>query len=519
MKQTITFLCLAVFALSISAQTVNIQGDPYGGNPYGTIQAAIDASTNSADVILIAGEHTEPITIGKGLTLRGTNPTVDIIQAAGSASNSGSGERVIYITEGNYNVTIENLGVRYGNINKTGEPVPTPSSNGAGIYADKVTGLLTLNNLIVEENYTATNGGAIGLAGTNADIINCTLQNNTSIQDGGAIIAAPNNGAGVSNIVNIKQSLIDSNTGRNGGGIYINGNNNFGNDYLIDVNIENSTISNNSATSASGGNGGGAIFSAAQVWTTNAGGDGSSANITLKFIHVTTFNNTHAAVNKSGLQFGSNAQTNFSVYNSIVVGNDDLATGPKAINLANMNLTDARNSILGGLINPSAGQLTIIDDMTKNNQKGITSTNAGLTGALSNEGGSTQVIAISESSTADDYCTADTSGITLPTVDQRGYSREGIADAGAYEFGATLSDGDLTNNDIALKVFPNPAKDVVNIKSTNAITSIKVYSILGSLEKSVYNQKEINVSNLSSGVHLMFIEIDGQDVVKRLIIE
>lgn len=493
MRQTITFLLCAVFATVLSAQTVQIQG----GASYGTIQEAIDAASDS-DVILISGVHTESVVIQKSITLRGTDPTTDIIQASASPGSDGSGNRVISLNEGAFTINIENLGIRNGNV----------TGNGGGIFVDKVTGSVTLSNLIVENNYASSNGGAIGFAGTIATVSECTIQNNTSNLDGGAILAAPNNATGINSVIDIKQSLIDSNTGRNGGALYINGNNNFGNDYLIEVNIENSTISNNNATSVDSGNGGGAIWSASRPWTSNT----AVGNITLQLIHATIYNNEHASLNKSGLQFGTAAETNFSAYNSIIVAADDVAR--KALNFANTNTTDVVNCILGGLNAAPA----LVDDVGKNNEKGKTATFSGLTGALTNEGGSTQVLAITETSAADDWCTAAT-GITLPTIDQRGATREGTPDAGAFEFGGTLSVGNAAFNKNALKVFPNPARDVVNIKSTNAITSVKVYSILGALEKEVYNQKEINVSELSSGLHVMVIENDMQSVVKRLIIK
>ncbi|WP_242084832.1 T9SS type A sorting domain-containing protein [Aestuariivivens sediminis] len=501
MIQKITLLLFAVFALSISAQTVSIQG----GSSYMTIQEAIDASSDN-DVILISGTWTEAITVSnKSITLRGTDPNTDIIRAAASPASDGSGNRVVSLSASStdpdplpvLNITIENLGIKNGN----------DAGNGGGIFADKITGSLTLSNLIIEDNYASGNGGGIGLAGSIATITDCTIQNNLASTDGGAILAAPNNATGINSVIDIKQSLIDSNTGRNGGAIYINGNNNFGNDYLIDVNIENSTVSNNSATSASGGNGGGAIFSAARPWTSNT----AVGNITLKLVHATIYNNSHEALNKSGLQFGSAALTNFSAYNSIVVAADDVTV--KALNFANTNTTDVINCIMGGLNAVPA----LVDDVNKNNQKGKTASFAGLTGTLTDEGGNTLVLAIAESSTSDDYCTANT-GITLPTTDQRGYSREGVQDAGAFEFGGTLGIEDILNQN-HFRVFPNPARELVNISSKNAINSVKIYSILGSLEKEVYDTNTFNVSSLSSGMHVMLIETENQSVVKRLIVE
>jgi len=497
MKQYITLLTLFLATTFAVAQTVNIEGDPYGGNPYSNISDAIAASTNPSDVILITGVHTEPITIQKSLTLRGTDPTTDIIQAAASPASDGAGSRVISLDEGNFIIVIENLGIRNGNI----------SGNGGGIFVDKVTGSVTLSNLIIENNFASSNGGAIGLAGTNATISECTIQNNTSTLDGGAILAAPNNASNMNSVIDISQSLINGNTGRNGGGIYINGNPNFGNDFLIDVNIINSTVSNNTATSASGGNGGGAIFSAGRPWTVNT----ARGNNTLKLVHATFYGNSHASLNKSGIQFGSAKETNFSAFNSIVVSTDDIAT--KALNFANSNTTDIVNCILGGLNAAPA----LVDDSNKNNLKGRTATQAGLSGTLTDEGGRTQVLAIADATNAVDFCTAAT-GLTLPSIDQRGAARTGTPDAGAFEFGGTLS---LNDSPLMaeLSIYPNPSNSIIYIKGVENIKTIKIYSVLGSLEKTFKDVNAIDVNGLTKGLHFAVIKTDQGSVSKRFIVK
>ena len=506
MKQKITFLLLAVFTTVLSAQTVSIEG----GSSYGTITEAITAAVDG-DVILISGIHTESISIGESITLKGADPATDIIQAAASSSTDGTGNRVINISRAEdtdiLNITIENLGIRNGNASST--------DNGGGINVDKVTGLLTLKNLIIEDNYTAKNGGGLSIAGSNVDLIECTIKNNTSSLDGGGMIAVPNNGAGINNIVNIEQSLIDSNTGRNGGGIYVNGNNGYGNNFTIDLNVENGTVSNNNATSGSSGAGGGA------VWCKVAQHIGASTgvgNINLKFVHATLYNNSHSALAKSGLRFTGTAgvTTNLSAYNSILVSfGDDTAT--KSINFTSANLTNMVNCILGGL-EAAATANTIIDNAAKNNLKGKTATFAGLTGALTNEGGNTQVIAITDGSNADDYCTAAT-GITIPAIDQRGYDREGTNDAGAYEVGGTLGLGDVIIDASLYKIYPNPAKDFIRVQGIDSIDEIKIYSVLGSLEKTIYNNDHINISDLSSGVYIVVVKGDDKIGSNRLIVK
>ncbi|WP_438988719.1 T9SS type A sorting domain-containing protein [Polaribacter sp.] len=503
MKNKLLFLSFICFTiLSFGQKTVSINGTSYE-----TISAAI-TDANSNDVIVITGIHTESIVVvGKSLTLRGTNPTTDIIQAAASASTDASGSRVVNLS-GTATITIENLGIRYGN----------NSANGAGINVDKVTGQVTLKNLIVENNYTSSNGGGLAIAGSNVNIIGCTIKSNTSSLDGGGMFAVPNNAAGVNSVVNLEQSLVDSNTGRNGGGIYINGNIGFGNNYTIDVNVENSTVSNNSASSASGAAGGGA------VWCKVAQHVGASAgvgNINLKFVHATVYNNTHEALVKSGLLFTGTAgvTTNFSAYNSIIVSADDISI--KAISFAKANLTDMVNCILGGL-DAAAGANPIIDDAVKNNEKGKTATFAGISGGLTSVGGLTQVLTMNKDENFKNYCTAAT-GITLPTGDQRGYLRGTTPDAGAFEYyniwtGASSTDwatagnwedGLPTTGDVVqIKTAGNmptasAAIDVANIIMDSGTSLITSSSYAGNL---VYNR------NLATtNWYLVSSPVSGQD--------
>jgi hypothetical protein len=502
MKKIFTFLILGCSVL-VSAQSVSIQG----GSTYSTIAAAVTAAVDG-DVILISGTHTESVTIDKSITLRGTNPATDIIQAAAVPGTGGTGSRVLSIgapATANLIITVENLTIRHGNA----------SANGGGINVDKVIGLVTLKNLIITNNFTTSNGGGLGIAGSNVNVLECTIQNNSSTLDGGGIIAAPNNASGVSSLVNINQSLINSNTGRNGGGLYINGNNTFGNNYRIDVNFENSTISNNTASSPSTGNGGGAIFTAVAVWTTTAGGDGTSGNVTIRMVHTTVFNNNHAAVLRAGLRFAGTAGilTNFSAYNSIIVANNDVNV--KALNFQNTNTTNVVNCILGGLEVAPA----LVDDPAKNNLKGRTATQAGLTGTLSNLGGLTSVLDITSGSNAENFCTAAT-GITIPTIDQRGYDRQGVNDAGAFEFGGTLSVANPTFTANDIQVYPNPASEVIYIQSDKNISKVNIYDVTGRL---VYHssqlQESINVSKLSAGIHFLEVESDGQRVVKNIVVK
>jgi len=482
---------------------VTIEGNP---NNYTHVSAALMDAV-SGDVILIAAVTiTDEITIDKNITLRGAGPTNTILQAAGTAVSDGLGKRVISLSPGAFTITIENLTVRHGNA----------GANGGGIFSDKITGLVTLKNLIIENNYSGNNGGGLAFDGSNASIIECTIRNNTSAGNGGGIIIAPNTSAAINCNINIQQSLIDTNTGFNGGGIWINGAN--ANSFDVNLDIENSTISNNTAGSGTGAGGGGAILST------------SPSNVTLTLVHSTIFNNTHAAPIKAGLRF-VNTGTNFSAYNSIIVGTSDDLLVKKAISFANTTTTDVVNCILGGLDAAGDGSsgtpAEIIDDPTKNNLKGRTATESGLdfVSGLQSLGGNTQVYAILDKSgfgfsTADDHCTATVTGITLPPDDQRGATREGTPDAGAFEFGVSLSTKSITKNN-AFRIYPNPTQGLLYIKSLHTLQKVVIFDITG---KSVFSAQKIynntlDVSGLSTGLYNVQLE-DSQNNVstKKLVI-
>ena len=78
---------------------------------------------------------------------------------------------------------------------------------------------------------------------------------------------------------------------------------------------------------------------------------------------------------------------------------------------------------------------------------------------------------------------------------------------------ARISDEEL----MSISIYPNPASGIVSVNGVENIKSIKVYSILGSLEKGVFNTNQIDISELSSGIHL--IKVDNGTVFTKKIIK
>ncbi len=77
------------------------------------------------------------------------------------------------------------------------------------------------------------------------------------------------------------------------------------------------------------------------------------------------------------------------------------------------------------------------------------------------------------------------------------------------------------NNSLEFKVYPNPARTLINIETTATISKIEVYNNLGQLVLSATgNNKEINVSELHSGMYFMKIIGEGSSVsVQKILIK
>jgi len=68
-------------------------------------------------------------------------------------------------------------------------------------------------------------------------------------------------------------------------------------------------------------------------------------------------------------------------------------------------------------------------------------------------------------------------------------------------------------------VYPNPASSVVNISSEVELSSVALYSTLGSLVYSSSSTDSVDVSGLTKGVYFLKVTADGATATKKLIVE
>lgn len=90
-------------------------------------------------------------------------------------------------------------------------------------------------------------------------------------------------------------------------------------------------------------------------------------------------------------------------------------------------------------------------------------------------------------------------------------------DMGVYEFGSTLDVDNFEAQVSEFKIYPNPTSNVLNVKMNESFNKAEIFNIQGQkvLES---NTKNLNVSNLSSGLYLIQIEAtNGVTQTKRFI--
>lgn len=82
---------------------------------------------------------------------------------------------------------------------------------------------------------------------------------------------------------------------------------------------------------------------------------------------------------------------------------------------------------------------------------------------------------------------------------------------------AYLNSENFSHNNLKITLFPNPAKEVINIEIDSELKSVEIYNIQGQKVLSS-NQKQINVSGLSNGLYMVRVEDASNAVETRKVI-
>lgn len=445
-NKRITFFSIAIlsffgiffFAHAASAATIyansatgnDTTGDGTSGTPYKTFHKAYTIA-NADDTINLTGTFTwtdadetgdavtSGYTIGKNITIDGNSPTSTIIQAA-SADNTATAR--VFTFSSSVSTTFSNLTIRNGKV----------SSSSGGCVSITTSDVVTFDTVEMYNCRSGSSGygGGISLYSATTTIINSALYNNVSGASGG----------GISN---------------SSGKLY----------------ITNTTIFSNQVTG--GGSGGAGVYSA-----------GASA--------ATYITNSTITRNTGNYGGGINAYSSSNVYlkNSIVANNTGIGNSQKNFYNSSATYTSNGYNVIGHYGSSLGPTATTGDWTDANNDDTYDLYTVGTTGTLQidTEGGindssnGTRTVALLSGGIATNNATTSAHSIVaIPTVDQRGATRNGATDIGSFE----LAGGGLSI-----------------VAPTTQVTSIATTSI-------AYNQMSISWTNGNGSRRVLFMKEAG----------
>ncbi len=296
---------------------------------------------------------------------------------------------------------------------------------------------VTINDLTVSNGEASGSfdiGGGIYNGGGLLTINRCYFTGNAAGKGGGVM----NEGGDVF----INDSTISNNSaGSEGGGVY-----NLGNEGSAAMTLTNCTISGNTVTAAGGAATAGGLATYAEM--------GGTAVINL--VNCTIVGNTATSVTNAGGIFSgvedNDSTANINLKNTILSGNGST----QALAGTDATITSQGNNLAS---DNAGGFLTGSGDLTNTNP---------LLAALGNYGGTTQTQALLPGSPA---INAGTAG-DAPATDQRGSSRVGAVDIGAFESqGFSLAIGSGSPQSTVVNTAFGAALKV-NVMANNAVEPV-----------------------------------------------
>ena len=427
-------------------QTFEILGSSFTGNYSGTYSGAVNIREIGSVVSVIED------TSFKGNTSGENGGAIKIGANSPSTINNCEFDNNSAVISGGAILSYSDMSISSSQFTAN-----TAGSRGGGVFAGNVNNVVSLDDVLVENNYAGVNGGGIYLSYGPFNIANSVIQGNQADMHGGGIFneegivtisaetrlednTAQHNGGGICNCntgeVTLQDGIVqDNEAGFSGGGIYnwsvmtiqtsaISGNSavNHGggltNEGGGELNILRSTINNNTALVGSGiaHSGGGLTILNSTISGNDAQGSAVYIGMDADIIHTTIAHNNATHSSSEGLLV-DRAGT-LSIKNSIVAYNSP------------------SDCDIWGILTPTGENLD--SDGTCSGFT-LTADPVLVLGPLANNGGSTETHALLAGSPAIDAahdCYDLSNPSVLVTYDQRGESRpEGAAcDLGAYEF-------------------------------------------------------------------------------------
>lgn len=425
-------------------------GNGSSGSPYKTFHKGY-TTASAGDTLNLTGTFTwtdadetgdvvtSGYTIGKELIIQGQRANTTIIQ---TATASTTGDRRVFTTSSGTIVTFNDITIQNGRVTSGSTP-------GGGIYSQ---GTTTVQRSLVTNNYVNGYGGGIAQQdstnGGSLTVIDSTISYNTGVSQGGGLWSGTN----TTGAMNITNSTIVFNTQQasvatvGGGGVaYRSGNGS----------VTNSTISYNNIQNGGTANGAGLWFSPDTSYTVQLKNNIIASNYKSGVALTGSFYDIYKGSSGTYTDNGANILGKYSSSN---------------ITVATSTWVDLQGSVGAGdgtftKSNGGSGSLYLDTALADN-----ASTNY------------TQTLAITDAAgiTVNYGYTGTNGSISVPTRDQRGGTRSGATDIGAYEYGGVGLDSTVPTVSLTLPtdgatIYGNAIGMSASASDDTAVVGVKFY--------------------------------------------
>jgi len=535
------FLLVSGTLQKATAATITVTSNANSGA--GTLRQALSDAVDGDTILFSLSAGNEVATVSstltypttKSLTINGDNTAGSGTDITLKVTTPGSSTYPVwtFISVNSRTITLKNMTMRGGD---------APSGSGGAISMSFSTSNLIIENSTIKDGRGRFGAGIWANGFTSLTITNSTFSNNIAVDHGGAARIDSFTGT-----ASISGSTFDSNSTTNTGGNYYGGALYFQNNSAQGtVTIDKTTFSNNSVYRSGAGvysqNTNNLIITNSTFNNnTNSGGSGGGLYVTGGATVITNSTFTgNSNVNYGGGAFLSGAVT---LTNLTVAGNTSTSSTADGIYLSSGTVA-IKNSLFANsgsnhydftrgsgtvtdngynIVETSSGQTfnatgDITGDQASLNISSTLADNSTLYG--------TKTLALSSGSVAIDAGndSSANNGVVIPATDQRGFSRSGGTDIGAYEYDTTTTPTPTPTNTptptptptVTLTPTPTPTPTPIPTESNNSSgTSTSQSSIQSSNACTVSapvgspNLYQINLSGNES--ELFFTPVDNAD--------
>ena len=503
-------------------------------NAYDSFGTAMEGIDSEGDKLIIIG--TVP-TIGQNLTSKSFAFTIEGLDASSTITGDGGTGRLFTINGAtSADVTFKNLTLSGNN---------TTLAGGAVLFNNDAGAKVTFDNCNVTGNAVthAAGGGALYFANGELNIINSSFENNTSIDEAGAI-------NGVSGTITITNTLFKSNSAATKGGAIYSNNANF--------TITGSTFYANATTDTSGG---GSVLYVAGSGSTNSitnctffentvgslnnqdygaiRTDNGNTTVTNSLFYDNKTNNGDGAPSDWGSAPNGTQTFNTSIAQWISTNVDNQDEGAGSItglkggggtpaDLASSNLTfnatsgyveytlaaagddspidfgsDGNDVGAWNYVDTTAPVITVLGENPTTVEQGAIYTDAGATA----DGGET----VTTSGTVD-TSTVGAYTLTYSATDAANNTGTATRTVNVVNSGSSTLNTNYEVEDII--VYPNPTSTSLTITGSKNY-NLKISNTLGQVLLQINDSNTIDVSSLSNGVYLINITDGVKSLTKR----